>query len=73
VKRKTSRFVVCIKNRGFAASLDLRKIYPVIPDAESHRMVRVVDESGEDYLFLETCFVAIDLPAPVARAIVSAT
>jgi hypothetical protein len=75
VKRKTSRFVVCIKNRGFAASLDLRKVYPVVPDAdaESHRMVRVVDESGEDYLFPETCFVNIDLPAPVARAIVSAT
>jgi hypothetical protein len=75
VKRKTSRFVVCIKNRGFAASLDLRKVYPVIPDAEaeSHRMVRVVDESGEDYLFPETCFVNIDLPAPVARAIVAAS
>jgi hypothetical protein len=75
VKHKTSRLVVCIKNRGFAASLELRKVYPVIPDAdaESHQMVRVVDESGEDYLFPESCFVSIDLPAPVARAIVSAS
>jgi hypothetical protein len=75
VKHKTARFVVCIKNRGFAASLELRKVYAVIPDAdaESHRLVRVVDESGEDYLFPETCFVALDLPAPIARAIVSAT
>jgi len=64
-KHKTSRLAVCISNRGFAASLELRKVYPVIhdADAESHRMVRVVDESGEDYLFSETCFVGIDLPA----------
>jgi hypothetical protein len=38
---------------------------------ESHWLVRVVDESGEDYLFPETCFMSIDLPAPVARAIVA--
>jgi hypothetical protein len=75
VKHKTARFVVCIKNRGFAASLELRKVYRVLPaaTAESHRLVRVVDECGEDYLFPETCFVNIELPAPVARAIVAAT
>ena len=74
-KNSNSRFVVCVKNRGFAASLELRKIYRVIPDAaaESHRLVRVVDESGEDYLFPETCFVNIDLPAPAARAIFAAS
>lgn len=68
-----SRFVVCVRNRGFAASLELRKLYRVIPDreAESHKLIRVVDESGEDYLFPETCFMAIELPAPVARAIVA--
>ena len=72
-KTSNSRFVVCVKNRGFAASLELRKVYRAIPDpaAESHRLVRVVDESGEDYLFPETCFMSIDLPAPVARAIVA--
>ncbi len=73
-KTSNSRFVVCVKNRGFAASLELRKLYRVIPDreAESHKLIRVVDESGEDYLFPENCFMAIELPAPVARAIVAA-
>jgi len=47
----------------------------VVPDAtaEGHRLMRVVDESGEDYLFPETCFMTIELPAPVARAIVAAS
>jgi hypothetical protein len=64
--------VACVRNRGFAASLKLCKVYRAIPDpaAESHRLARVVDESGEDYLFPEICFVNIDLPAPVARAII---
>jgi len=66
--------VVCVRNRGFAASLELRKVYRVVPDpaAEGHRLMRVVDESGEDYLFPESCFMTIELPAPVARAIVAA-
>jgi len=67
--------VVGVKNRGFAASLQLRKVYEVMadPDAESHKLIRVIDESGEDYLFPETCFMAIDLPSPIARAIVGAS
>lgn len=66
--------MVCVKNRGFRPSLELRKLYRVIPDAAaaSRRLVRVVDESGEDYLFPETCFISIELPAPVARAVVAA-
>ena len=74
-KADNSRFVVCVKNRGFAASLELRKVYRVVSDpaAEGHRLMRVVDESGEDYLFPESCFMTIDLPAPVARAIVAAS
>ncbi len=76
MKRKTlpDRFVVCVRNRGFAASLELRKIYCAIPDAvaESHRLIRVVDESGEDYLFPESCFVSIELPVQKARAIAEA-
>jgi hypothetical protein len=74
-KADNSRFVVCVKNRGFAASLELRKVYRVVSDpaAESHRLMRVVDESGEDYLFPESCFMTTDLPAPVARAIVAAS
>ena len=67
------RLVVCVKNRGFAASLELRKIYRAISDpvAESHRLLRVVDESGQSYLFPESYFVTLDLPAAIARAISS--
>jgi hypothetical protein len=77
VKHKVehSRFVVCVRNKGFAASLELRKVYRVIPDpsAKGHRLMRVVDESGEDYLFPESCFMTIELPASVARAIIEAS
>lgn len=67
--------MVCIRNRGFAASLELRKVYEAIPDpiAESHRLIRIVDESGQDYPFLEAYFVTIELPASVARAIAAAS
>ena len=69
------RLVACVKNRGFAASLELRKIYSAISDpvAESHRLLRVVDESGQSYLFPESYFVTLDLPVAVARAISSAS
>jgi hypothetical protein len=75
VKHKTSksRFVVCVRDRGVAASLELRKVYRVIPGSIAEKsLVRLVDESGEYYLFPETCLMSIDLPAPVARAIVAA-
>ena len=64
-------FVVCIKNEGYAASLELRKIYEVIPDkrAADHQMIRVVDESGEDYLYPFDFFITIDLPKPIEQAI----
>ena len=64
-------FVVCIKNEGYAASLELRKIYEVIPDerATDHQMIRVVDESGEDYLYPVDFFISIDLPKPVEQAL----
>ena len=63
--REKDRFVVCIKNEGYQASLEIRKIYRVIadPKAEARSMVRVVDESGEDYLFPENYFVPIQVPA----------
>ena len=65
------RFVVCVKNRGFAASLELRKVYRALPDpdAEDRGLLRVVDESGEDYVFPCTCFVSIEIPASVARLV----
>jgi hypothetical protein len=53
-----SRFAVCISNKGYAASLEVRKVYRLIPDraGAEHGLVRVVDEMGEDYLFPEECF-----------------
>jgi hypothetical protein len=64
-------FAVCIRNAGNEASLELRKLYQVIPDpdAEKDGMLRVVDESGEDYLFPATNFVLAPLPASVEEAV----
>jgi len=64
-------FVVCIKNEGYTVSLELRKIYEVIPDerAADHKMIRVVDESGEDYLYPSDFFIPIDLPKPIEQAL----
>lgn len=59
------RFAVCIKNGSYEASLEPRKIYRVLddPEAEAKSLLRVVDESGEDYLFPAEMFVPIEVPA----------
>jgi len=64
-----TRFVVCIKNEGYPASLELRKIYQVIPDARAveHEYIRIIDESGEDYLYPVDYFVPIELPQDVEQ------
>ena len=74
-RRITSKFVVCIKNDGYEASLELRKIYQVLPDkeAESHKMLRVIDESGEDYLFPASFFSPISLPQTLIKELALAT
>jgi hypothetical protein len=66
-------FAVCIRNKGYEASLELRKIYLMLPDAEAakHDQVRVVDESGEDYLYPESYFAEIELPQPLRRALIA--
>jgi hypothetical protein len=58
-----TQFVVCINNEGYAAALELRKIYQVLTDehAAEHQLIRVIDESGEDYLYPEDYFVSIEL------------
>jgi hypothetical protein len=63
-------FVVCIKNDDYPASLEPRKIYQVVPDTEAaaHQLLRIVDESGEDYLYPADYFVAIELPVAAAVA-----
>lgn len=68
--RSKTRYVLCIKNRGFAASLEVRKVYRVTvdPEAESHGLLRVIDETGEDYLYPEKYFVAIEVPREAAAA-----
>ena len=67
---KTSpRFVVCLRNHGYEASLEPRKIYQALPDkeAEGHKMLRVIDESGEDYLFPAGLFSPISLPETLMK------
>ena len=63
------QFVVCIKNEGYQASLEPRKIYQALPDkeAESHKMLRIIDESGEDYLFPANFFLPISLPQTLIK------
>ena len=71
VAQDKTDYVICIRNEGNAASLELRKLYRVVPDAEAERtaMLRVVDESGEDYMFPADWFIPIDLPESVTRAL----
>lgn len=63
-RRLGARFVVCIENSAYPASLELHKIYRVLPDEDAAREgdLRVVDESGEDYLYPAEWFAAVDLP-----------
>lgn len=71
-KRSDSRaFVLCVRNEGYAASLERRKLYRVIPDAAAarHKLLRIVDESGEDYLYPAAYFVGLRLPAEVKLAL----
>ena len=71
---KTRLFAVCLKNDGYEVSLEPRKIYQVLPDADAarHRQVRVIDESGEDYLYPQSFFAPIELPQPIRRAVLAA-
>ena len=65
-----TRYVICVRNQGYLASLEKRKIYQTVPDAENEGqgLVRVVDESGEDYLFPADMFVPIEVPTAASRA-----
>ncbi|MBP9146899.1 MAG: hypothetical protein KBF21_14010 [Thermoanaerobaculia bacterium] len=62
-------WVVCIENTGYPAAVELRKVYQRIPDpkAEADGFARVVDESGEDYLFPTRFFAAIEVPSALER------
>jgi len=58
-------FMICVNNYGYEASLEVRKIYEVLTDkaAERHHQIRVIDESGEDYLYPEKYFAPVRLPS----------
>jgi hypothetical protein len=70
-RRPAPKFAVCIKNAGYPASLELHKIYRVIadPDAVRDGDIRVVDESGEDYLYPATWFAAVELPPRIKNSL----
>jgi hypothetical protein len=71
---KAKQLSVCLKNDGYEVSLERRKIYQVLPDADAakHGQVRVIDESGEDYLYPKDFFAPIELPQPIRRAVLAA-
>jgi hypothetical protein len=68
------RFVICINNKGYEASLIPRKIYEIIPDEKAERddFVRIIDESGEDYLYHKSHFVFVELPEEIVRGLITA-
>ena len=70
-KPSTPRFAICVDNSEYPASLELHKVYRVLSDkeAERHGDLRVVDESGEDYLYPADYFVLVDFPRNTVRAL----
>jgi hypothetical protein len=64
-------YAVCVHNDDYPASLELRKLYPVLEDAfaAQHGIMRVIDESGEDYLYPSDFFVPIELPTSTAKTL----
>jgi hypothetical protein len=69
--KREAQFVICVGNKGYPASLELRKIYQVVPDKVAAKLhqIRVIDESGDDYLYPVDYFVPVQLPQSVERAV----
>ena len=69
------KFVVCIQNQDYAASLEVRKLYQVLDDPQAHQrqMLRIIDESGEDYLYPASYFAAIDVPESIQQVFAAAS
>ena len=74
LKRAASRFLICVENKGYKVSLEKRKIYVALPDAMAakHGQVRVIDESGEDYLYPKSLFLPITISPSLRKAILKA-
>ena len=68
---RAARLVICLDNKGYEVSLERRKIYVAMPDAKAKKLgqLRVIDESGEDYLYPAEMFIAAELPQSVRRAV----
>ena len=73
MKRLTKRFALCLENTGNEASLILGKVYQIVPDARAAKddLVRIIDESGDDYLFDKHQFAFVDFPQSVRRKILA--
>ena len=71
---KSKGLVICVKNDGYAVSLERRKLYVALADAQAakHGQLRIVDESGEDYLYPQELFVAVELPQSLRRRVLQA-
>ena len=74
MKNEIVHFALCLNNEGYPASLEVGKLYRVIDDeqAAAENLLRVVDESGEDYLYHNSHFVFLELPLEVEQALVTA-
>ena len=70
-KRSPRRFVICIDNSEYPVSLELHKVYRAVHDkhAEGDRDLRIIDESGEDYLYPAKYFISVDLPKEIVRTL----
>ena len=70
----TSRFAICVENSAYPASLELHKVYRIIPDPQAERDgdLRILDESGEDYLYPSDYFILVELPKAVERSLLRA-
>lgn len=73
-KPASKQLVVCVDNEGFAVSLEKRKIYVALrdPTAEKSGLLRIIDESGDDYLYPKTFFRTIALPQSIKKAVLAA-
>ncbi len=73
-KLPSKQLVVCVKNEGYTASLEKRKLYLALrdPAAEKHGLIRIIDESGDDYLYPKMFFRPIALPQSVKKAVLAA-
>jgi hypothetical protein len=72
---QTLHFALCLNNEGYPASLEIGKLYRVVPDKEAvaHGYIRIIDESGEDYAYTTDRFHVMHLPPAVGQALLAAS